>query len=219
MGAWHEALERNRPSNPSFTMRPWPLFSHDGKATPFQALSTPAGFYTFINKNLSSDRIQEVLGIANWCGATFGSEEYTLNTYGVEGVHWTAGPGGVPQPTPQGTKEVTYTYGFLTGKPDFVSHALYTDYVRDSYQWQADSVKYAVKSPVYGLNVQEPADIRIAKSQGPGNQQGTPFDNKVTDIVHGRAPVSDLKGAVQTWLTSGGGNRYKAFYESILSKK
>jgi putative aldouronate transport system substrate-binding protein len=219
LGAWHEALDRNRPSNPSFNMQPWPLFSHDGKATPFQALNTPAGFYTFLNKNLSSARIEELLGIANWCAATIGSEEYTLGTFGVEGVHWTPGPGGAPQPTSQGTREVTYTYGFLAGKPDMVSHPLYSDYVKDSYHWQANSAKYAVKSPTYGLNVQDPASIRAAMVHEPGNAQGSAFENKVTDIVHGRAPVSDLKGAVQTWLQSGGGNQYKAYYEGILGKK
>ena len=218
VGAWHEALERNRPNNPSFNMQAWPLFSHDGKSTPFQTLGTPGGIYTFLNKNLSSDRIQELLGICNWCAATLGTEEYTLRVYGVEGVHWTAGAGGVPQPTAQGTKEVTYTYGFLTGVPDAVSEPQYPDFVRDSYRWQADSVKFAVKSPLYGLNVQEPADVSGFKSQGPGSQNGTAFDNKVTDILRGRAPVSDLKPAVQAWLQNGG-SRYKAFYESILSKK
>lgn len=219
LGAWHEALERNRPVNPSFNMQPWPLFSHDGKAKPFQALNTPGGFYTFLNKNLSNDRIQELLGIANWCAGIIGSEEYTLSNFGVEGVHWTPGPGGAPQPTSQGTKEVTYTYEFLAGRPDFVSHPVYTDYVKDSYKWQADSVQYAVKSPIYGLNVQEPANIRSAQVHDPGNQQGSPFDNKITDIVYGRAPVSDLKPAVQAWLTTGGGNQYKAYYEKILSQK
>jgi putative aldouronate transport system substrate-binding protein len=218
VGAWHEALERNRPSNPSFSMQAWQLFSHDGKATPYQSLGTPGGIYTFLNKNLSSARIQELLGIANWCAATIGTEEYTLRTYGVEGVHWTAGAGGVPQPTSQGSKEVTFTYGFLTGVPDAISEPQYPDFVRDSYRWQADSVKYAVKSPLYGLNVQEPADISGFKPNGPNSTNGTGFDNKVTDILHGRAPVSDLKGAVQSWLQNGG-TRYKAYYESVLSKK
>jgi putative aldouronate transport system substrate-binding protein len=218
VGAWHEALERNRPNNPSFNMQAWPLFSHDGKSTPFQSLGPPGGIYCFLNKNLPSSRIEELLSIANWCAATIGTEEYTLRVYGVEGVHWTAGAGGVPQPTAQGTSEVTFTYGFLVGVPDAISEPQYPDFVRDSYRWQADSVKYAVKSPLYGLNVQEPADVSPFKSQGPGNQQGNAFDNKVTDIIHGRAPVSDLKGAVQAWLQNGG-TRYKAFYESILSKK
>ena len=218
VGAWHEAVERNRPNNPSFNMQAWPLFSHDGKATPFQSLGTPGGIYCFFNKNLSSDRINELLSICNWCAATIGTEEYTLRVYGVEGVHWTAGAGGVPQPTAQGTKEVTFTYGFLVGNPDAVSEPQYPDFVRDSYHWQADSVKYAVKSPLYGLNVQEPADISAFKPQGPNSQNGTAFDNKVTDIIHGRAPVSDLKPAVQAWLQNGG-TRYKQYYESVLSKK
>jgi putative aldouronate transport system substrate-binding protein len=218
IGAWSEALVRNRPSNPSFNMQGWPLFSHDGKATPFQPLSTPTGIMTFLNKNLSSNRIQELLAIANWSAATIGTDEYTLAQYGVEGVHWTPGAGGAPQPTPQGTREVTYTYSFLAGRPDQVSSPVYTDYVRDNYHWQANAVKYAVKSPIYGLNIQEPAQVSAAKPKGPNNTQGIPFDNKLTDILHGRAPVSDLKGAVQNWRQTGG-DQYRAFYAGILGKK
>lgn len=219
IGAWHEALERNRPSNPSFNMQPWQLFSHDGKATPFQPLSTPTGIMCFVNRNLSSDRVQEALAIANWCSAPIGTEEYTLATYGVQGVHWNPGAGGVPQSTAQGTREVTFTYQFLSGRPDFISEPQYPDYVRDNYHWQANAVKYAVKSPLYGLNVQLPANVSAAQPAGPNSTNPTPFDSKVTDILHGRAPVSDLKGAVQTWRNSGGGNQFKAFYENILSKK
>jgi putative aldouronate transport system substrate-binding protein len=218
VGAWHEALDRNRPSNPNFNMQAWPLFSHDGKATPFQSLGTPTGIMSFINKNVSSDRIQELLGITNFGSATLGTEEYTLTTYGVEGVHWTPGPGGVPQVTPQGTREVTYTYEFLSGRPDVISEPPYPDFVRDSYHWQANSVKYAVKSPIYGLNVQEPANISQFKPHGANQTNGIPLDNKVTDILHGRAPVSDLKAAVQSWRQSGG-DQYRAFYASILGKK
>ena len=107
---------------------------------------------------------------------------------------------------------------FLAGKPDMVSHPVYSDYVKDSYHWQASSVKYAVKSPIYGLNVQEPANISQFKPHGANQTNGIPLDNKVTDILHGRAPVSDLKYAVQSWRQSGG-DQYRAFYASILGKK
>ena len=56
------------------------------------------------------------------------------------------------------------------------------NYVKDSYKWQADAVQYAVKSPIYGLNVQEPANIRSAQVHDPGNQQGSPFDNGFTAL-------------------------------------
>lgn len=217
-GAWHEALERNRPSNPSFDMQGWAPFSHDGKAKPFYPINTPGGIYSFINKNLSSDRIEELLGIANWCAATLGTEEYTLMTFGVQGVHWTPGPGGVPQPTDQGKREVTFTYGFLAGRPDEISEPQYPDYVKDMHAWQANAAKYVVKSPVYGLNIEEPSDISAFKPKEPGNAQALPIDNKVSDIFHGRAPVSDLEAAVKDWARNGG-DRYRAFYASILTKK
>lgn len=217
-GAWHEALERNRPSNPSFDMQAYPAFSHDGKAKPFYPLNPPQGIMTFFNKNLSAQRIDELLAICNWCAAPLGTEEYTLQTYGLRGLDWTPGPGGVPQETDEGSREVTYTYGFLAGKPNFISEPQYPDFVRNMYRWQADTIQYGVRSPLYGLNIVEPGPISAMKSQQPGHSNSTPFDNKVGDILHGRAPLSDLKSAVQTWRQSGG-EQYRAFYRKILQGK
>jgi putative aldouronate transport system substrate-binding protein len=219
VGSWHEALERNRPTNPSFNMQAWPIFSHDGRAKPYVAVQNAVGgIYCFLNKNLSSQRIDELLGVANFCSATIGTEEYNLILYGVQGVHWTPGAGGVPQPTDLGKRDVTYTYGFLSGRPDFISEPQYPDYVRDNYKWQATSAALAVKGPFYALNVQEPDNISPYKPKGLDAQNGIPFDNAMTDIVHGRAPVSSLKAAVQSWRQSGG-DQYKAFYADILAQQ
>ncbi|HEY7200999.1 MAG TPA: extracellular solute-binding protein [Candidatus Dormibacteraeota bacterium] len=205
VGAWHEALERQRPSNPSFDMQAFAPYAHDG-GRPIVWINDPTQIMMFINKNLPSDKIDQMLRIANFAAATIGSEEFQLVQYGVEGVHYKKGPDGSPVATDQGKREVTYTYAFLAGRPDSIVEPQYPDFVRTSYDWQSNAAKYLEKSPFYGLRVEEPAQLT-------GIRQ--PFDDKVNDILRGRAPVSDLKPAVDSWRQRGG-SQLRDFYGKLL---
>jgi putative aldouronate transport system substrate-binding protein len=205
IGAWHEALERQRPSNPTFGMDIFPPSAHDG-GKPIEWINDPTGIMMFINKSAPADKIDQMLRIANFAAATIGSEEFQLVQYGVEGVHYKKGPDGAPVMTDQGKKEVTYTYAFLAGRPDALVEPQYPDYVQASHDWQSNAAKYLEKSPFYGLRVEEPAQLT-------GIRQ--PFDDKVNDILRGRAPMSDLKPAVDGWRKRGG-DQLRQFYGKLL---
>jgi putative aldouronate transport system substrate-binding protein len=204
-GGWHEALERQRPANPSFNMDAFPVYAHDG-GRPIAWPNDPTQIMMFINKGLSADRIDEMLRIANFAAATLGSEEFQLVQYGVEGVHFKRGADGAPVVTEQGKREVTFTYAFLAGRPDSIVEPQYPDFVRASHEWQSNTAKYLDKSPFYGLRVEEPAQLT-------GIRQ--PFDDKVNDILHNRAPLSDLKPAVDAWRQRGG-DALRQFYAKLL---
>ena len=206
VGAWHEALERQRPANPSFSMQAFPPFAHDG-GKPIAWLSDPAGIMSFINKDASADKIDMMLRIANYAAATVGSQENYLIQYGVDGVHVKRGPDGAPLETDQGRKEVTFTYAFLAGRPDSVVEPAYPDFVKDAYTYQAAAAKVVEKLPFFGLRVEEPAQLT-------GIRQ--PFDDKVNDILRGRAPMSDLKPAIDAWRQRGG-DQLRQFYAKILA--
>jgi len=205
VGAWHEALERQRPANPSFSMQAFAPFAHDG-GRPIQWLNDPTQIMMFINKNLPAEKVDMMLRIANYAAATVGSQENYLIQYGVDGLHVKRGPDGAPLETPQGQKEVTFTYAFLAGRPDSVVEPAYPDFVKDAYNWQANAAKYVQKTPFYGLRVEEPAQLT-------GIRQ--PFDDKVNDILRGRAPMSDLQPAVDAWRQRGG-DQLRQFYANIL---
>ena len=207
IGGWHEALERQRPSNPTFSMAPFPPFAADPAKKPIYWAADPAGIMGFVKKGLGKDKVEEILGLMNYIAAPYGTHEYDLLTNGPRGVDSKTSDTGVPQLTDQGKKEVTYTYSFLVGRPDIVSEPLYPDYVKANHSWQVSAAAYLSKGVLDGLNVEEPPKYASLYKQ---------FDDKLQDILRGRAPMTDLATAVSTWQKNGG-NALRDFYEKQLS--
>ena len=73
---------------PGFNMQPVPLFSATGGDPLLWGDERPI-FYTFIKKGLGKERVEELLRVLNWCAAPFGTKEFELREYGVEGKHFT----------------------------------------------------------------------------------------------------------------------------------
>ncbi|GGK99883.1 sugar ABC transporter substrate-binding protein [Sphaerisporangium melleum] len=205
LGAWKELLQQHRGKNPDFAIGAVPLFSHDG-STPIMYHNNPAGIFTFVRKGLGADRIQEILSILNWCAAPFGTKEYELATYGVEGKHYTRDAKGVPQFTDLGRKEAQPTYVFLGGRPIVADYVAYPDAVRGNVEWQNASFKYIEKTPLDGIRHQRPS--RMAGLQ-------LPTEDKFTDVMRGRRPVSDIKQIVAEWRRDGG-DEAREFYMKVL---
>ncbi|MET8160824.1 extracellular solute-binding protein [Sphaerisporangium sp. NPDC005289] len=205
LGAWHELLQQHRGKNPKFAIEAMPLFSHDG-STPIMYHNKPAGIFTFVKKGLGKDKIAELLSVLNWCAAPFGTKEYELATYGVEGKHFTRDDKGVPQFTDLGRKEAQPTYVFLGGRPIAADYVAFPDAVRGSVGWQNASFKYIEKTPLDGIRDQRPS--RMAGLQ-------IPTEDKFTDIMRGRRPVSDVKQIVAEWRRDGG-DEAREFYMKVL---
>jgi len=208
LGAWHEALERQRPGNPSFKMEVFPPFAAAADADPVYYKGSPAGIMSFIKKGTPKDKIEELLGVMNYIAAPVGTQEYDLIIYGPRGKDNTIDSHGAPVLNTQGKKEVTYTYGFLIGRPDATVEPQYPDYVKDYHAWQVSATKHVVTGLLDGLNVEEPPKFQSLQK---------PLDDKVSDISRGRAPISDWKKTVATWRSQGG-DRLRAFYEKQLAK-
>ena len=105
--------------NPDYNQQPVPAFAHDG-GTPQVNGSDPAWAFTFLHRDLTQEQLEEILDVANWLAAPFGTEEYELHQYGVEGVHFEYDADGEPQLTAQGQAEAgrpVPTYYFLSGRP------------------------------------------------------------------------------------------------------
>lgn len=205
-GAWKESLQRQLAINPSFDMQPVMPFAHDG-GTPIVWAGDPAGIFTFVKKGLGEQRIAELLGVLNYTAAPFGTEEYHLYTYGVEGKHYTKEPSGAPKLTALGNKEAATTYTFLGGRPSAITESQYPSYVEGMHAWQSECVKNREKNLFEGIRVEEPSKMAALYQ---------PFDDKLQDIYRGRRPVSDLKAAVKEWQNNGG-NAGRDFYAKVLS--
>ncbi|MFD7160692.1 ABC transporter substrate-binding protein [Kribbella sp. NPDC059898] len=206
LGGWHESLQRQAPINPKFDPQPVLPFAADG-GTPIVWSGEPAGIFTFVKKGVGQDRVKELLGVLNYTSAPFGTREYQLATYGVEGKHYVKQASGAPKLTALGQKEVSQTYVFLGGRPTAITESEYPGYVQSMSAWQNAAAKVREKNLFDGIRVEQPAKM-AALAQ--------PFDDALQDILRGRRPVSELKTAVKQWQDNGG-NEGRDFYTKVLS--
>ncbi|MEU3163434.1 extracellular solute-binding protein [Streptosporangium sp. NPDC006930] len=204
LGGWKELLQQHRGRNPDFSLGVFPLFAHDG-GTPLMYHNNAANLFTFVKKGLPKERVEEIISILNWCAAPYGTKEYELSNFGVEGKHFKRDAKGIPEATDLGRKEVAYTYGFLAGRPLYVDWA-FPDAVKLNMEWQNASFQYLEKGPFDGIRIQMPSKFSGLR---------VPTEDKFTDIMRGRRPVSDAKQIVTEWRRDGG-DEAREFYMKVL---
>ncbi|WP_082178333.1 MULTISPECIES: extracellular solute-binding protein [Micrococcaceae] len=205
MGGWHEALARVLPTNPSFDQQPMDYFAPDGgKPTLFRA--QPAAIFSFIKK-ADAAKVEEMLALANFMAAPFGTEEHVLINNGVEGVHFTRDAQGVPKATDKGSTEVTSTYAFLVSPPVVNSMVQYPGLVQAQSGWEARQAPNVVEDVFFGVQIQEPAKY---------GSLGKPFDDLAKDIIRGRKTMKDLDSELASWKSKGG-DELRDFYAGFLA--
>lgn len=203
-GYWHEALTRNRPGNPDWNMSALPVFSADG-GDPVVYKAPGANICSYLKKTDDDSRIEELLKAANFLAAPFGTAEYQLINYGVEGTHYTLDASGLPVPTDQAQTEVQPSYIFLVDPPVVNAKVALPDYVEASSAWSARNAEFLVEPLFYGQNITEPSQFASLAQ---------PFVDLEKDIARGRKSLADLDAAIETWRTSGG-DELRAFYQEI----
>lgn len=205
VGGWHESLARTRPSNPDFDPMAMDFFAPDGGA-PTLFRGQPVGTFSFLKKTDDEDRVKEALRIADYCAAQFGTKENFLLTYGEEGTHYKLADDGVPEPTKQGSKEVTTTYAFLAQPMPFNAEVRFPKYVKDAAEWEARQAEHIEDPLFYGIQIQEPAQF---------GSLSQPMDDLVSDITHGRKKIDELDAGIKAWRNDGG-DELRDFYAKFL---
>lgn len=206
LGSWHESLARMLPTDPNYNMQPMDFFAPDGgKPTLFRG--SPASIFSFVKKNEDKSKIEEILALANYMAAPFGTEEYQLINYGVEGVHFTKDADNIPQTTDKGRAEVTSTYAFLVNSPIVNAMVQYPGYVQSASDWEARQAPHVVEEQFFGLQIEEPSKF---------GSLSKPFDDLAKDIARGRKKISDLDGEIATWKKNGG-DELREFYTGFIS--
>ncbi|MFJ6197315.1 extracellular solute-binding protein [Micromonospora sp. NPDC092111] len=194
VGFWQGAQAEHQKVNPSLNIQPVPVFSATGGDPLVWGDDEPIS-YTFVKKGLGKDRVEELLRIINWCSAPLGSQEAQLRDYGVEGKHHTRTPNG-PVKTDLAFKEIANQYFFISGRNPTIGPFPDTpNFVRDAVAYSNEMVKHLEKDPWDGLKLEMPATYKA-------NQ--VPTEDKFTDVLRGRRPLSDLDSIVQEWKANGG---------------
>jgi putative aldouronate transport system substrate-binding protein len=216
-GAWNVAdVTSGTAANKGYKRLALDFFTASGSGTPHVGLSPPTEYVSYLNKNLKPAQIKELLRIANYLAAPFGSYEYTLVNFGAANTDYTMTSNG-PVLTATGNKDVTSVVPVLLASPNnVISNPGYPDLTTASAQFVQRNAKYGYKPLFYGMNVTVPNDLTAAAAFAPF--VGTGGINYIMyEVVRGRASIADYHSTVSTWL-KGGGSKLKAFYETVRTK-
>jgi putative aldouronate transport system substrate-binding protein len=206
-GSWYGTAAEQRATNPDFHMNAMDYFAPDG-GDPMLWRGNGSGIWTFVNKNLSEDRIRAVLELANFTAAPYGTVEQRLKQYGIEGTHYTL-EDGLPVRTEQGNIEVVpETYTFIASPQSFVSYPDLPQVVEDFTSWQKRNFPFTQDPLFIGRQIQEPA--RLANLFDG-------FEDLEDDVVRGRQSIRDFRNAVDEWRRNGG-DQLRDFYQKLLDE-
>ncbi|WP_229401713.1 extracellular solute-binding protein [Micromonospora okii] len=207
LGAWQGVQGEQSKVLPSFDMQPVPVFGASGGPAVIWGSEKPI-FFTFLRKGLGADRVDELLRVLNWCAAPFGSREFELREYGVEGKHFTRAADGSPLPTDLGRKELGAQYTHIGGRvPVKVRSGDTPNFVRDYLDYYRKNIGLMEKDLFAGIKLELPANW---------SKLLQPTEDKIRDILRGRRPIGDLDGVAKEFLASGG-EEGRAFFEKALA--
>jgi putative aldouronate transport system substrate-binding protein len=197
MGAWNLADHQSGvAANPNYRRGAFNAIAADGKSTPNLNLGNPTAMISYLNASLKPEQIEELLAVANYLAAPFGTAEYTLVNFGVEGVHHTR-QGGVPTFTDEGKKDVqAQTYPFLASASQAVSNPGADVVTRDYTSWQAANIKAVTKPVFWNMNFSMSQSLATADA-------AQAVEDTIKDCYHGRKKVADVQAAIDTWKPSG----------------
>jgi putative aldouronate transport system substrate-binding protein len=213
-GAWNyqDAISGSA-SDKKYQRLAFDFFTADGTGTPHLSLAPPTEYVSYLSNSLKPDQIKELLRIANYLAAPFGSYEYTLVNYGAATTDYTMGTDG-PVLTATGNKDVDSTVPILLSSPNnMISNPGYPAITTASAQFEQRNAKYGYKPLFYAMNVTVPNDLVSANTFTPFTQT----DYIMYEVVRGRSSIADYQSTVKSWLSSGG-TKLKAFMETVRAK-
>ncbi|NUT28744.1 MAG: extracellular solute-binding protein [Streptomyces sp.] len=203
---WWSRTAEQAVQNPDFKIWGMDVWGHDG-GNPTIWAEQPAGIFAFVNKKASESVIRDVLAVANVTAAPYGTKEYMMTNYGVEGTHYTV-KDGVPTKTDQGNIDVLNAYVMVASPAATIAHPDFPEVAKGQVEWQQRMGAFTKKSSFYGMQITEPSRYTNLSND---------FEQLEDDIVRGRKKISDMQQAVSDWKTKGG-DKLRDWYKQILDE-
>ncbi|MDG9714391.1 extracellular solute-binding protein [Streptomyces sp. DH10] len=203
---WWSRTGEQASQNPEFKIWGMDIWGHDG-GNPDLWADQPAGIFAFINKKASESVIRDVLAVANVTAAPYGTKEYMMTNYGVEGTHYSV-KDGVPVKTDKGNNEVMNAYVMVASPAATLAHPDFPDVAKGQVEWQQRMGAFTKKSSFWGMQITEP---------GRYTNLGNDFEQLEDDITRGRKKISDMQQAVSDWKSKGG-DKLRDWYKKILDE-
>ncbi|MFJ5732946.1 extracellular solute-binding protein [Streptomyces paradoxus] len=203
---WWGRTAEQATQNPDFKIWGMDVWGHDG-GNPVLWADQPAGIFAFVNKKASESVIRDVLAVANVTAAPYGTKEYMMTNYGVEGTHYTV-KDGVPVKTDKGNIEVMNAYVMVASPAATLAHPDFPEVAKGQVEWQQRMGAFARKSSFWGMQITEPARYTNLSNN---------FEQLEDDIVRGRKKISDMQQAVADWKSKGG-DKLRDWYQKLLDE-
>ncbi|GAA2621062.1 extracellular solute-binding protein [Dactylosporangium fulvum] len=170
-----------------------------GGSGPYIVAGTGNFGYTVLKK-APAERIQMLLRVLDYLAAPFGTKEYELTHFGVEGVHFTRAADGTPTPTPlwaNGENNVNLPIIYLAEAPRVLYFSgVDADSVKRLHTWETKAVPLGVKDPAAGL-------VSDTRSRS-GVTLDKVLNDGINDIVTGRTPLTNWDAVIKKWRDDGG---------------
>lgn len=207
---WGATMRDNVPLDPNYKVSAIapPTFKGGGLAK--KHLSQPLSVIVAMKKTTNKDRIRQLLRMANWFAAPFGTEEFQFCRFGLPDYHFTV-KNGAPTLTEAGTREVggvPRDYIGNSGSMVIWQPAGMPDVIRATYEYQKKVVPTGIKYPLTGLYSETDSKSRASLLKKIQDLQG--------DIIQGRKPLSAWDEGVAAWRKDGGDairNEYQESYQ------
>jgi putative aldouronate transport system substrate-binding protein len=199
-----------RALDPNIDMEILVPFSFDGTIKPTYDMGYGTVGYTAFKKT-DEKRIKEQLALINWLSAPFGTEEYLMKNYGVEGKDFTLDSDGNPILNADGQKNLPGVVSALNimSSPERVNfNPGSPDVTKYIYESEKQLLEFAWRNPTNGTYSDTNAKV------GPKIQKIV--RDKTVDIITGRAKISDFADTLKRWQNEGG-NKMRAEYEADLN--
>jgi putative aldouronate transport system substrate-binding protein len=209
--AWNRAVAMD----PDFRFRAIAPFSHDSKAKPVHHLGPGTALLTVLKK-ADQARVRELLGVLNYFASPFGTAEFLLIWYGIEGKQFTFDAGGNPIATvTQGGQAVTNPDLFIPwpniGSPASVLYnANAPDYARVMHQDASAIQGLGIQNPVVGLYSASNSKLASSLNQKVGDG--------LNNIIFGRDDLASFDQLVKDWRAQGG-DTIRVEFEAALQAR
>jgi putative aldouronate transport system substrate-binding protein len=197
--------------NPAARLRVMHPFSADGKTKPLYHTG-PSNFGMSFIKKGSADRVKLTLRVLNYLAAPFGSQEWALLNYGVDGVHFSRDAQGIPALTEKGKTEVVTTWKYITNNPQVLfSPYRPQEYASNIQEDEKALADVAIADPTLGLFSATYSAQKVTLDQA--------MSDGIADIVVGRSQLSDLDALVRDWRANGGDKARGEYQEALGAVK
>ncbi|GAA2655714.1 extracellular solute-binding protein [Streptomyces vastus] len=201
---WWGKTAEQATQNPDFEMGAFDFFGPDG-GDPTLWAGQPANIFTFISKKATEAQIKDFLALCNFCAAPYGTKEFMLTAYGVEGIDYEI-KDGLPVKTTQGVNEVNGAYDYTGNPAPYVAYPDFPEVTKGIVEWQQRMGAFTKKSSFFGLTVTEPNRWANLADD---------FEQLEDDAVRGRKKISDVQQAVADWKSKGGDD-LRDWYKKLL---